>query len=165
MTQLNECRTLKELMIHLKDESVCRKYMEEKRWGDNPVCPHCGKNKPYRMKDGKTFRCRSKTCKKDFTVTVGTIFENSKVPLSTWIAASYVLSAHKKGISSCQLARDLGITQKTAWFVLHRIRESLRSKDSIFLKNLVEIDEVYIGGRVKNMSNKKRAAIKESGSI
>src|ERR1700754_4974631 len=114
MRQLSECKNLKELLSHLKDESVCRRYMEQMRWGNTPICPHCQKDKPYKLKDGKTYRCRAKGCKKDFTVTVGTVFENSKVPLSTWIAATWILSAHKKGISSLQLSRDLGITQKTA---------------------------------------------------
>jgi transposase-like protein len=110
MIQLTNCKNLKEVMAQLGDEQECRAYMELMRWNGKPVCPHCGEHKPYKLADGKTYRCRAKTCKKDFSVTVGTVFENSKVPLSTWIAATYVLSAHKKGISSCQLARDLGIT-------------------------------------------------------
>src|SRR5258708_3131431 len=99
MIQLQKCQNLKQVMEQLGNEDECRKYMEEMRWGGNPVCPHCDHDKPYKLKDGKTYRCRSKACKKDFTVTVGTVFENSKVKLSTWIAATYLLSAHKKGIS------------------------------------------------------------------
>jgi len=88
MTQLNNFKNLKELMNFLGDESDCRKFMKEMRWPDgNIICPHCRGSKPYRLKNGKTFRCREKTCKKDFTVMVGTVFENSKVPCSTWIAA------------------------------------------------------------------------------
>jgi len=97
MTQLQDFKNLKELMIRLSDESVCRQYMEQMRWGNEPFCPHCNGTKPYRLKDGKTFRCREKTCRKDFTVTVGTVFENSKVSCSAWIAAMYVITAHKKG--------------------------------------------------------------------
>jgi transposase-like protein len=96
-----EFKNLKEMMASLKDEKA-REHMEEIRWGGNPICPHCGAAKPYRLKNGKTFRCKDKTCRKDFTVTVGTVFENSKIPLSTWIAATFVLTAHKKGISSQQ---------------------------------------------------------------
>lgn len=163
MTQLQNCKTLKELMTHLKDEGVCRDYMEQMRWNGNPTCPHCGQEHPYKLKDGKTYRCKSKTCKKDFTVTVGTVFENSKVPLSTWIAATFVLSAHKKGISSCQLARDLGITQKTAWFVLHRLRLIMGDPAPEPLTNIVEADETYVGGKWDNMHSGKRQLLRESG--
>lgn len=92
VAQLYEAKNLKELMSKLTSEDVCRSYMEDMRWGGNPVCPHCGAHSPYRLEDGKKFRRKSKTCKKDFSVTVGTVFENSKVPLSVWIAAGYLLS-------------------------------------------------------------------------
>jgi len=150
-------------MTHLGDESVCRAYMENMRWNGKTVCPHCGKDEPYKLKDGKTYRCKAKTCKKDFTVTVGTVFENSKVPLSTWIAALFVLSAHKKGISSCQLARDLGITQKTAWFVLHRLRLIMTDTDPEPLDNVVEVDETYVGGKWDNMHASRRQKLRDSG--
>jgi transposase-like protein len=163
MIQLTECKNLKEVMAQLGDESECRAYMEQMRWNGNPVCPHCGETKPYKLADGKSYRCRAKTCKKDFTVTVGTVFENSKVPLSTWIAATYILSAHKKGISSCQLARDLGITQKTAWFVLHRLRLIMGDPEPTQLENIVEVDETYVGGTFGNMNKKRRKKWQESG--
>lgn len=158
-----EFRNLKELMEKLGDEKAARQHMEEMRWGGNPVCPHCGAANPYRLGDGKTFRCKDKTCKKDFTVTVGTVFENSKIPLSTWIAATYVLTAHKKGISSHQLARDLGITQKTAWFVLQRLRFIMDDNAPEPLENVVEIDETYVGGTFANMNRKRRKKWQESG--
>ncbi len=159
MTQLEQlfgAKNLKELMSHLTSEDVCRSYMEQMRWGGKPVCPHCGAGNPYKLKNGKTYRCKSKTCQNDFTVTVGTVFENSKVPLSVWIAASFLLSAHKKGISSLQLSRDLGITQKTAWFVLHRLRLAMGEPDPEPLQNIVEVDETYVGGKYSNMHSKKR---------
>ncbi len=158
-------KNLKELIREFSDEQKCIDFLVQYRWHGSPVCPYCNSNKWYSIEKGKRFKCGNSQCYKKYSVTVGTIFHGSHIPLSTWFPALYFLSAHKKGISSCQLARDLGICQKTAWFMLHRIRESLRSKDSIFLKNLVEIDEVYIGGRIKNMSNKKRAAIKETGNL
>ena len=163
MTQIAECKNLKELLAHLKDESVCRQYMEQMRWNGNPICPHCGHGQPYRLKDGKTFRCRAKTCKRDFSVTVGTVFENSKVLLSTWIAATWLLSAHKKGISSLQLSRDLGITQKTAWFVLHRLRLIMGDPEPEKLDNIVEVDETYVGGTFANMSRGRRKKWQQSG--
>src|ERR1035437_3510185 len=95
-------------MTRLSDEKVCREYMEQMRWGGSPFCPHCNSTKPYKLKDGKTYRCSDKTCKKDFTVTVGTVFENSKVPLSTWLAATYVISAHKKVLAVRSEERRVG---------------------------------------------------------
>lgn len=164
MIQLSKCRNLKEVMSQLGNEGECRKYMEEMRWGGKPICPHCGQDKPYKLKNGKTYRCRSKTCKKDFTVMVGTVFENSKVPLSTWIASLYLLSAHKKGISSLQLSRDLGITQKTAWFVLHRLRMIMGDPEPAEpLENIVEVDETYVGGTFANMNKSRRKKWRESG--
>lgn len=165
MIQLTNCKNLKEVMAQLGNESECRAYMELMRWDGNPVCPHCAdpKQKPYKLGDGKTYRCRAKKCRKDFTVTVGTVFENSKVRLSTWIAATYLLSAHKKGISSLQLSRDLGITQKTAWFVLHRLRLIMGDPDPEPLENIVEVDETYVGGTFANMNKGRRKKWQESG--
>lgn len=156
-------KNYKELMEKLSDEKVCREAMEMWRWNGAPVCPHCGGLKPYKLKDGKTYRCREKTCKKDFTVTVGTIFENSKIPLSTWIAAIFVITAHKKGISSLQLGRDLGITQKSAWFVLHRIRSIMGEPEPEPLDNIVEVDETYVGGKFANMNRGRRKYFQEKG--
>src|SRR5450759_4982357 len=158
-----EFKNLKELFSRLSDEKVCRAYMEQMRWNGSPFCPHCNSTKPYKLKDGKTYRCSSKGCRKDFTVTVGTVFENSKIPLSTWLAASFVLSAHKKGISSLQLSRDLGITQKTAWFVLHRLRYVMDETDSEPLENVVEVDETYVGGKFVNMNRARRKKWQERG--
>jgi len=156
-------KNLKDLMTKLGDEKACREHMEDLRWGGNPVCPFCGKDKPYKLKDGKTYRCKNRDCRKDFTVTVGTVFENCKIPLSTWIAATYVLSAHKKGISSHQLARDCGITQKTAWFVLQRLRHIMCNPDPEPLTNTVEVDETYVGGTFANMNRKRRKEWQEKG--
>lgn len=157
-----EFKNLKELMVRLSDEKVCREYMEQMRWNGEPFCPHCNSTKPYKLKDDKTYRCSSKGCRKDFTVTVGTVFENSKIPLSTWLAASFVLSAHKKGISSLQLSRDLGITQKTAWFVLHRLRYVMTETDPEPFENIVEVDETYVGGKYVNMNRQRRKKWQES---
>jgi transposase-like protein len=137
--------------------------MEDMRWGGSPFCPHCGATKPYKLKDGKTYRCKDKTCKKDFTVTVKTIFENSKVPLSVWIGAMYILTGHKKGISSLQLSRDLGITQKTAWFVNHRIRYIMGEPNPEPLENIVEVDETYCGGKFANMNRGRRKKFQNLG--
>lgn len=163
MTQLTKFKNLKDLFVYFHDDKTCRQFMENMRWGDSPFCPHCNAVRPYRLKDGKAFRCREKTCRKDFTVTVGTVFENAKLPLSTWIAAIYLLTAHKKGISSHQLGRDLGVTQKTAWFILHRIRFMMGDPNPKPLENIVEIDETYVGGSLANMNRQRRKKWQESG--
>ena len=163
MIPLLEFKNLKELMTKLSDETVCRHYMEQMRWGNDPFCPHCSTTKPYKLKDGKSYRCGNKTCKKDFTVTVGTIFENSKIALSTWLAAIYVLTGHKKGISSHQLARDLGVTQKTAWFINYRVRLIMGDNNPEPLDNVVEVDETYVGGKFANMNRGRRKKWQEAG--
>ncbi|MEO8768766.1 MAG: IS1595 family transposase, partial [Ferruginibacter sp.] len=131
-------------------------------WKGKPVCPHCGSERVYRLSNGKQFKCgNKKTCDKKFTFMVGSIFENTKIPLQKWIAAIYILTQHKKGISSLQLSRDLGITQKSAWFMAHRIRKMVTNKKKPVLSNNVMIDETYVGGKAKNKSKFKRKQIFE----
>lgn len=161
---LPQFNNLQELAVRFSDDNVCRKYLEEMIWQGNPTCPHCGQNKPYNLKDGKTYRCSNKECKKDFTITVGTIFENSKVGLSKWFMAIYIATNHKKGLSSIQLGKNIGVRQATAWFMLHRIREMVRPKQLPTLKGEVMIDHTYHGGRQKNKSKYKRwLAYQENG--
>jgi transposase-like protein len=162
---MQDFKNYKELMAHLSDEKVCRDFVEQMRWRGNPICPHCGYSKPYKLKDGKAYRCRNKDCKKDFSVTVGTVFENSKIPLSKWVATMFILTAHKKGISSHQLGRDIGVTQKTAWFLLHRVRFILGDNEPPEpLDNVVEVDETYVGGKWDNMNKGKRKLQRDSGT-
>lgn len=153
---LPDFNNLRELTICFSDDMVCRQYLEQLIWKGNPNCPHCGQNKPYKLKDCKTYRCSNKECKKDFTVTVGTVFEGSNVPLSKWFVAIYLATNHKKGISSIQLSKDISVTQRTAWFMLHRIREMVRPKQMPVLKGNVMIDHTYHGGKEKNKSKFRR---------
>lgn len=138
-----------EFVRRFPDEKSCRDYLANSRWGDKPECPHCGHSeKIYKINDGKLYRCAK--CMKQFTVRVGTIFEDSALPLQKWFMAIYILTAHRKGISSCQLARDIEVTQKTAWFMLHRIRYAVKAKSfKKRLTGIVEVDETYIGGKYR----------------
>lgn len=154
-----------ELIKSMPDEQRCRKYVAEQRWGkDRVVCPYCNNERAYVIEGGKRYKCASRTCYKKFSVTVGTIMEDSNIPLLKWLTAIYLVSAHKKGISSYQLSKDIGITQKHSWFMLHRIREMFRMKVNTKLENVVEVDEVYIGGKVPNMSKSKRKKLREEGN-
>jgi transposase-like protein len=134
------------------NENKAREHLENVRWPDGPYCPHCGEAESITKMQGKShrpglYKCRS--CRKPFSVTVGTLFERSKVPLHKWVLATHLLCASKKGISSHQLHRMLGVTYKTAWFMTHRIREAMReiNPDPLGGKGkVVEADETYWGG-------------------
>lgn len=151
---MNKFNSLIQLFDYFKDEETCEKYLGTKRWGNTPCCPHCGGTKAYVTNRG--FKCADKDCYKKFTVKTKTIYENTKIGLRTWFGALYLITAHKKGISSLQLARHLNVSQKTAWFMLHRIREMLRETETSLMKGVVEADETYVGGKNKNRhANKK----------
>lgn len=137
-------------------DEECRDYLEAMRWPDGPTCPKCGGENPYvinRKSETKNtvrrlYRCRS--CKKQFTPTVGTIFEDSHIPLHKWFAAIYLMCASKKGISAHQLHRQLTITYKSAWFMCHRIRAAMQEKGFSLLTGTVEADETYIHRRTRS---------------
>lgn len=155
-------KNIRELILSMPDETACRKYLADQRWPDGKVkCPHCSQeDRVYVIDDGKKYKCASPLCYKKFSVTVGTVFHASNIPLTKWFTAVYLVSNHKKGISSHQLARDLGVSQKTSWFMIHRIREALKSSFPELIAGIVEIDETYVGGKMKNKHNKIRAKYK-----
>ncbi len=142
--------SLFELFEYFKDEQTCHGYLAEQRWPDGIECPHCDCKNIYTLQGAnKRYKCGG--CRKQFTARANTIFEDSKLPLRKWFAAIYLILAHRKGISSYQLARDLKITQKSAWFLGHRVRHAIKQGDfSKPLEDTVEIDETFVGGKNKN---------------
>src|SRR3984893_610758 len=135
------------------DQETARIYLESRLWPNGATCPTCSSRERITTRKGGFYRCNQ--CKLDFTVRTATIFERSHVPLHKWIYAMYLLVTSRKGISSLQLAKEIGITQKSAWFVLHRLREAC-GKDLTMLKGIIEVDEVYLGGLEQNKHMKDR---------
>lgn len=138
-------------------EDQARTYLEGLRWPDGAVCPHCTSNNAARLNGKATrpgvFKCRERECRKQFTVTVGTIFERSHIPLRKWVLAFHIICASKKGVSALQLQRMLGFkSYKTAWHLAHRIRHAMRQEPlKGLLSGTVEVDETYVGGRKRGV--------------
>jgi transposase-like protein len=134
---------------HFRDDAAARKLIEGIRWPEGPVCPYCGTfNHAYPIKKAGWFRCAEKECRKDFTVTIGTVMERSHIPLHKWVIGFYLMNASKKGISAHQLHRTLGIRYQSAWFMCHRIREAMRAGGLAPMGGggtVVESDETFIG--------------------
>ena len=161
---MSEIINLNELAKHFSDEEKARELLEKLRWKNGAVCPHCESVGAYKIEANSTkgrkarkglWKC--KNCKEQFTVTVGTIFESSRIPLNKWLLAIHLICSSKKGMSAHQLHRMLGITYKSTWFLAHRIRFAM-TQEPLFskLSGTVEVDETYVGGKAKNMHKSVR---------
>jgi transposase-like protein len=163
-------KTLQEAIQHFSDEQVCIDAVAAMRWPEGVVCPHvgCGEKDPYYLKTQKRWKCRK--CRKQFSVKVGSIFEDSPIPLQKWLPAIWLLTNCKNGVSSWEIHRALGVTQKTAWFMLHRIRLGMKENYGHGPmhkiggpESEVEVDETFIGGHKKNMHRDKQVRYEAQG--
>ncbi len=147
--------SLQEFQDWIPDEAAAVAYFEQTRWHGDPVCPHCQSKDVQRVVNGEPMPLRCRSCRKHFSVKTGTVMQSSKIDVRTWLMATYFMSVAKKGVSSCQMARQLGIKQDTAWFLGQRIREAW-NQDRFLVDGEVEMDETYVGGKEKNKHALKR---------
>lgn len=149
--------TLIEAIRYFSDLDVCNDFVAKLRWPNGPHCPRCGSVEYSYLTTRRLWKCKG--CKKQYSVKVGTIFESSPLGLDKWLPAVWLAANSKNGISSHELARALGVTQKSAWFMLHRIRLAMQTGSFDKLDGEVEVDETYIGGKARNMHASKRKAL------
>jgi len=144
-----QLETLTDAVSYFSDRDKCERFVEQMRWPDGVECPYCKSKNIGRITSRHAYQCRG--CRMQFTVKVGTIFEDSPLSLNKWLVALWVEVNCRNGISSCEVARHIGVTQKTAWFMGHRIRLALQDECGGKLSNEVEVDETFIGGKARNM--------------
>jgi transposase-like protein len=147
-------KTLQEAIIYFADADNCRTYMVAHRWPKGVDCPTCGRKDVSYLETQRKWQCKSAHAKRQFTAKVGTIFEDSPLGLEKWLPAVWLIATAKNGVSSCEIARSLGVTQKTAWFMLHRIRKAMANGSMMKMGGNggeVEADETFIGGKARNM--------------
>jgi transposase-like protein len=152
---LKQFKTLADLYHTFSDNQVALDHFKTIRWRNGEFCPYCGHDKLYTLKANR-YQCAQ--CRNTFSILVGTIFENTKLALKVWFGAIWLLTNHPKGIASTTLAKDLGITQKSAWFVLHRLRHAARTQsfNTPPMTGKVEIDETFVGGKSKSMHGQRK---------
>jgi transposase-like protein len=152
-------KTLAEAVVYFNDPDNALSYLAAKRWPKGVTCPYCEAKEPMFLKTRRIWKCKATDCRKQFSVKIGTVLNESPIPLDKWLMAMWMVANCKNGVSSCEMARDLGITQKSAWFLLHRIRESMQDKTATKLAGKVEVDESFIGGKARNMHRSRRERV------
>jgi transposase-like protein len=154
---MESATTLRDAILYFADFEHCRQFMTELRWPDGVVtCPTCGATKLTWLAKQRVWKCYAKHPKPTFSLKTGTIFEDSPIALEKWLPTAWLLINCKNGVSSYEVHRDLGVTQKTAWFMLHRIRLAMQSGTFAKLSGEIEVDESFIGGKARNMHASKR---------
>lgn len=156
-------QTLIEAIRYFSDPDVCTEFVASMRWPNGPTCPDCEGSEHSYLSTRRLWKC--KACKKQFSVKVGTIFEDSPIPLDKWLAGIWLIANAKNGISSHEVARSLGITQKSGWFLLHRIRLAMSTGTFEKVSGEIEVDETYIGGKARNMHKDRRAKKITGGGV
>jgi transposase-like protein len=157
-------RSLQEAIVYFSDQDVAIEFLRDIRWPNGVVCPKCGSKEVYYISTQRRWKCKSIHPKQQFSVKVGTIFEDSPIGLDKWLPAAWLVTNCKNGISSYELSRDLKVTQRTAWFMLHRVRHAMRLLSFEKLDGEIEADETFIGGKLTNMHKKsKRKAQSKDG--
>lgn len=146
--------TLFEVLREFGNDATCREYLQALRWPDKVMCPRCQSTKTSRVYDRKVFDCDS--CRYQFSVLAGTVFQDTKLPLPTWFAVTYLMCESKKGISASQLKRMIGGSYKTSWYLCHRIRAAMKEVNQQPLSGIVEMDETYVGGKRRGSGKKGR---------
>jgi transposase-like protein len=161
MATENTPDTLLGAIVYFADVDVATAFVASLRWPDGVRCPHCESVDCAFVKSRRIWQC--KNCRKQFSVKVGSIFEDSPIPLSKWLPAMWMLVNCKNGVSSYEIARNLGVTQKTAWFMVHRLRLAIQSKSFDKMRGAIEVDETFIGGKARNMHHGKRQRLNIKG--
>jgi hypothetical protein len=161
---MREPATLQEAIIYFSNPDNCLEYMVARLWPDGVFCPTCGRKDVVFLKNQRKWQCKSVHAKRQFSAKVGTIFEDSPLGLDKWLTAVWLITNCKNGISSYEIARDLKVTQKTAWFMLHRIRAAMQTGSfARKMQGHVEVDETFIGGKARFMHKKQRAKLDKMG--
>jgi len=162
-------KTLQEAVIHFADFENCKAFMVQLRWPDGKVlCPYCGSDNVEYLPNARVFKCYEKHARQKFSLKVGTIFEDSPIGLDKWLPVMWLVVNSKNGVSSWEIHRSIGVTQKTAWFMLQRARLAMQGEQGGKLSGEVEVDETYIGGKARNMHKSRKAKVlkgKHGGSV